>query len=68
MRLQPSFYVSAAMGVEIVHDEVDDLTFGHALIEQVEEREEDRLGRFSVTIPSTSPVWTKRPAVRQAVP
>ena len=44
MCLQPSFGVSAEVGVEIVHDEVDDLIFGDALIEQVEEREEDRLG------------------------
>lgn len=43
MCLQSGFWVSAA----IVHDEVDDLTLGYALIEQVEEEgEEDCLGAF----------------------
>jgi hypothetical protein len=43
MGVLPGPDMGSLVGVEIVEDEVDHLTFGHLLIEQVEEGEEDRL-------------------------
>jgi hypothetical protein len=44
MGCEPSLDMWAAMGVQVVEDEVDDLVFSDACVEQIEEVEEDLLG------------------------
>jgi hypothetical protein len=59
MRSHPSVDVSAAMSVEVVEDEVDDLAVGYIGVSRLRKSTKTSLGLLDVTMPTILPVrWT----------